>query len=76
MRRHRFTISRIIEGAFEGFIESVVLLPFSLLKGWALMIALGIAHAEMKIPPVSPGFWTSFILVVMFELAFHNTDID
>lgn len=76
MRRHRFSIGNLIEALFVGLIESVVLLPFSLLKGWALMIALGIAHAEMNIPPVSPGFWTSFILVVMFELAFHNTDID
>jgi hypothetical protein len=57
--------------------QTIVMLIFDLYKAWALMIAIGIAHAELGLPRTA-GYWTAFILMILISIITTNfmDDVD
>lgn len=70
-RRRRFSLGSFFEGLFISLVVVIVLLPFDLLGAWFFMLAMGIAHIESGWPPISPGYWPCFLVLVLLTSAFR-----
>lgn len=56
-------------GAF--LIKIIVAIIFDLYKAWALMIAIGVAHAELGLPSTA-SYGTALVLMILISIATTN----